>query len=129
MFFIMGEKSWHDHRGVVGDFCPACDRPRAFTVSDFYTATHIYFVTISRWTFKARIRVCWGCGATFYAKLKDYDELLDEDEAEDLTLTQIVRRTNSPLAEWMASRKGMGSRTAADRRSQRELQDTDDEDL
>jgi hypothetical protein len=106
MFFLAaGEKSRYEKHGVVGDMCPECGRVRAFLVADEFVAQHIYFAAVTEYRFEARTRLCIECGGVFRARLRDYDSFIPEDEAEDLTLREIVQRTNRRLADWIERRR------------------------
>ena len=102
---IFGTTTREDVHGVVGDVCPECRRVRAFTVFDQFSSSHVYFIPIGGWTFHARIKKCWGCGNDFRARLKDYDDLIEHADAENMSLRRIVRKTNYPLAQWMAEQE------------------------
>ena len=106
MFIIFGDKPRHETLGVVGDECPACDRVRAFTVQDLYTAPHFFFIAYGPYHFQGRIRYCWTCGNEFYARLRDYECLIQEDDAKEMSLKEIVRRTNPRLAAAVEGRAG-----------------------
>ena len=100
-FIIWGTKSRETRHGVVGDYCASCRRVRAFTVYDLFTAPHVYYISLGGWTFRARVKQCWMCRGEFYARLKDYDDLIPELDAKRLSLRAIVERTNYPLADIM----------------------------
>lgn len=125
MFFFFGDKTRAETLGVVGDECPACDRVRAFTVEDVYTAPHIYYIAYSSYHFQARVRYCWTCGNEFYARLKDYECLIPEDDAEEMSLKEIVRRTNPRLA---AAIEGRARSEPVDRDPDRRSRPDDDRD-
>jgi hypothetical protein len=101
MFFFIfwGTKTRYDDHGVVGDYCPVCDRIRAFNVMDLSTAPHVYYITLGGWNHQARLKRCWGCGTEFYARLKDYDEFIEPGEAQHMSLREITRITNGRLAD------------------------------
>lgn len=97
MFIIWGTKTRKEKLGTVADFCPACHSVRAFTVTKYFRVSHIYFIPLGRGTRKATLRQCWECGSEYHCEEEDYDEFLSEEAAEEMSMSELIGRSNQYL--------------------------------
>ncbi len=99
MFIIWGTKTRRERLGVVADWCFNCRRVRAFTVSDYFRVPHVYYISLGRGTLTATARECWECGSQYYCAEEDYEDLLPEETAEQMSMNELLYRTNRSLSD------------------------------
>lgn len=105
MFIIWGTKTRYDQVGVVADWCESCRKVRAFSIKDYLDVPHLYFIPLGRWRKVETFRQCWECGARYYCSERQYDCLLTVHEAEDLSLSEMIRETNPDLEDFVNARR------------------------
>jgi hypothetical protein len=105
MLIIWGTKINRHPRGTVADQCGACMEVQRFAVTDHYEVSHVYYISIGQGTRVASTRQCWRCGSEFNCVPDGYDEFLPDATVEEMSLDEIIERTNAPLAEVRAARK------------------------
>ncbi len=72
MIFIWGKKLVYRNLGHVGDFCPMCRVPRAFSVRRVGLAGHIYYITSGEGELVGHERTCKECGIVLNANPATY---------------------------------------------------------
>src|SRR5579859_929939 len=107
MIIIWGTKVRRRPRGIVADQCPTCMEVQRFAVTDHYEVSHIYFISVGDGTRVACTRRCWRCGTEVSCVPDGYNEFLSDATVEVMSLDEIIERTNAPLAEVRAARKGI----------------------
>jgi CO dehydrogenase/acetyl-CoA synthase beta subunit len=129
MFIISVDQEHRDeYLGVIAEMCPTCERPRRFTVIDRYVATQVLFVTVGGWQREARMMHCFRCDLLYPCQLKNYDDIVTEEAAEKMSLLEVARITNIPLAEWMEEQRIQREEEREERqRSRRKRYNDDDE--
>jgi hypothetical protein len=105
MLIIWGTKVNQDPRGAVADKCSVCADVQLFDVTDHYEVSHIYFIPLGRGTRVATTRACIRCGTEFHCEPDSYDDYLTPQESDDLSIEEIVERTNTALGEARARRQ------------------------
>ena len=101
MFILLwGKKVREESLGVVGEWCQQCRKVRIFEIKKYYDASHLYFITIGRlWRHVNTVRECWRCGSKYGCRTSDYTAFLTADEAEELSLAEVVDRTNDRMPD------------------------------
>jgi len=121
MFIIIwGTKSRQERLGSVGDWCPACRRPQAFTVTNYFRVGHIYYISLGRGSLVATLRQCWECGAHYRCTEEDYERFLPEETVEQMSLNELLRQTNPPLKKHLDARRAQLSSGQGPNRPQKE---------
>src|SRR5262249_48727719 len=98
---IWGTTKRTEPLGVVADWCDDCGRAQPFTLARDYKVGHIYYLPLGQGTLIATFRECWECGAKFHASEDEYDEILPQAEATQLTVDELVRQTSPRSRSWL----------------------------
>jgi hypothetical protein len=110
MLFIWGSNVRRTEIGVVADLCPRCGRVRAHTISEYHKVAHVYFIPLGGGSLVGIGRECYECGAEFECDPRRYNNILDADEAGEMSIRDILEETNTRLADYLESEGDHGSR-------------------
>lgn len=105
MLIVWGTKVNREPRGTVADHCSVCATVSRFDVTDIYEVSHLYFIPLGRGTRVACTQICLRCSTEFSCEPDSYDAYLAPASADAMSLGDIIRITNSRLAEARAARR------------------------
>jgi hypothetical protein len=72
MFIVWGRKIKRRTAGYVADYCPVCRAKRVFELQEVRSASHVYYVSLSRGQLVGHERRCAECGTSFKANPAGY---------------------------------------------------------
>lgn len=96
MIIIYGAYPYTKTRGLVGDYCPVCEEPRAFVLTDHYELPHIYFIPFARF-YQLTVRTCQGCGSETQCKRKAYAQVVPHSRSRGMHTEALLAETNAAL--------------------------------
>lgn len=102
MIIIWGTKPKKRDVGVIADRCDNCGDVQPFTLTDHFEAGHIYYISLTQGTYKASTAKCQTCGHEMICRKEDYAEVIPFEEADQLSLRDLLTDSNPRLLESMA---------------------------
>jgi hypothetical protein len=72
MFIVWGRKIKRRAAGYVADYCPICRAKRIFELQEVRSASHVYYISLSRGQLVGHERRCAECGTSFKATTAAY---------------------------------------------------------
>lgn len=97
MIFIWGKNTRKEVTGIVADWCDLCGGIRAFTLTNIYSVSHVYYIPLGKGTFVGTVRQCHQCGSEDNCDARLYVNPLSTDAMVGRTLDAILQITNPQL--------------------------------
>jgi hypothetical protein len=118
VFIFWGEYERVRKQGVVADRCKGCSQITQLRVSRIYRVSHVYFIPLGSGKLHSTVAECTECGHKVPFRNEKYSRLVPENEADSLTVDEVLKKTNPPLARSTAElqqleREAIGARPGA----------------
>lgn len=98
MFILHGTTTQTAELGRVGEYCPLCEQPCQFIVSEIRTVSHVYFLPVGKGTAGPAMKKCTRCSSVSFCDPLAYPLLLPERVARTSTPGELLEQTNPDLA-------------------------------
>jgi hypothetical protein len=117
VFIFWGEYDKAKSRGMVADRCKGCGELTVMRVSHIYQVSHVYLIPLGSGKLRATVAECTECGHKAPFRDDKYPRLVPEEEADSLTITEVLRQTNPRLAKAKDEREQLERQATANRRA------------
>lgn len=95
-------------RGVAVELCPSCASPQKHWLTEYYSATHLYWMDIGRATHVGTQLICCACGTARETDSRWYPHLVPANVAGALSVGECGADTNPRLLRMLAGLESIG---------------------